>query len=209
MIIADLTHPIAPGMPVWPGDPQTSVRPAASVRQDGCSVAQVTLGTHCGTHMDAPAHVLEGGATLDQYPPQRFLGWAVTARCRGSEITAEDLAPVLDAAARTGFLLVCTGWDARWGSAGCFAGYPFFTPDAAALLAGSGVRCLGMDTPGPDDPSDPSLPVHRTLLGADILLIENLRGLVRLPEIPVRFHALPLALSGADGAPVRAAAYWE
>lgn len=209
MIVADLTRRMMPGMPVWPGDPPLTAVPAADAGRDGCAVTRVTLGTHCGTHMDAPAHVLPGGRTLDRFPPERFLGWAVTARSRGPQITEADLQPVLESAVRAGFLLVHTGWDVHWGDADCFTGYPPLTEGAAALLAGSGLRCLGLDTPGPDAPGDASLPHHRALLGADILLVENLRGLDRLPDVPVRFQALPLALAGADGAPVRAVAYWE
>ena len=80
MIVADLTRRMMPGMPVWPGDPPLNAVPAADAGRDGCAVTRVTLGTHCGTHMDAPAHVLPGGRTLDRFPPERFLGWAVTAR---------------------------------------------------------------------------------------------------------------------------------
>ena len=74
MRVLDLSHPIHAGMPVYPGTPRPGVAPANTIAEHGFAERLLTLSSHTGTHMDAPAHLLEGGRTLDSYPPDRFVG---------------------------------------------------------------------------------------------------------------------------------------
>jgi kynurenine formamidase len=104
------------------------------------------------------------------------------------------------------FLLLNTGWDGKWGSKGYFSGFPVLTPEAAEFLAESGLKGLGVDAVSVDPAGAEDLFVHRTLLGAGMLIVENLRGLGELPAFGFTFVCAPLPLSGADGAPVRALA---
>ncbi len=194
MNLLDLTWPLADGSPVFPGDPPVRL---ADAGVPGCRVTRLSLGSHAGTHIDAPAHVFPGGRTLEQYPPARFAGTAAVLASPGD----------LDRAAGADFLLVRTGWDRRWGAPDYFTAYPPLDPGLAAAIAAGGFRGVGLDTPGPDRPD--ALDCHRLLLGADVLILENLRRLDRLPPGRFRLWALPLAVAGADGAPVRAVAYWE
>ena len=214
---ADLTHPLTTDMPVYPGDPEVLVDEALTIQTDGCSVRSLHLGSHSGTHVDAPAHVIAGGRTIDQVTPEELMGDAVV-------VQLPDLAPeqlideeMLGEALRSGpenlptILLLATGWDRFWGSDD-YLRHPVLTEDAASFLVAGGVQVLGVDMASPDGSgSADSLVAHEVLLGADRLIIENLRGLADLPR-HVEFTALPLSIAGGDGAPVRAVAkaptYW-
>lgn len=224
-MIHDLTHPIESGTPVYPGDPSVSVEPHARMDEDGYRTSALSLGTHSGTHVDAPAHTEPNGKTLDELGVGAFRFDAAVIDCTDvgarSAITRTDLEtadPPTDADA----LLLQTGWDDHWGT-DRYHDHPFLAPGAAKWLADAGYH-VGLDTFSPDptppvendgDGTDaepasvaPGVPAHHALLGADRLVIENLRGLDRLPR-RVTLHAYPLAVVDADGAPVRAVALVE
>ena len=71
--IVDLTHPITDGMPVFPGDPAVSFE---HMHVGGYGITELRLGTHVGTHLDAPGHCIAGGRTLDRIPLEALVGWA-------------------------------------------------------------------------------------------------------------------------------------
>lgn len=204
MRLLDLSHLITPGMPVWPGDPEVALLPAASTATHGYNLLSIHLGSQTGTHVDAPFHVDDALPTLDQLPLERFTGPAVVADLRGQEgaIRAEDL-DELDL--RQGaVLLLCTGWSQYWGTPR-YAEHPWLDPTAARLLLGTGVRTVGIDAPSVDRPGDPTLPTHHLLARAGAVIAENLTNLDAVPA-GAQIWLLPLPLAGADGAPVRAVA---
>lgn len=198
----DLTHRLDDSTPVYPGDPPVELRPHATHEADGYRVTRVSLGSHAGTHVDAPAHTEPDGATLDAFPPERFSFDArlvdLRARSAGARIGVDDL-PSVDC----DLLVLRTGWDVHWGT-DRYADHPALTPAAAARCADEGYD-VGLDAPSPDPRGSADLPAHRALLGANRLLLENLTNLDDLPR-RFRLHAYPLALADADGAPVRAVA---
>lgn len=198
----DLTHRLDDSTPVYPGDPPVELRPHATHEADGYRVTRVSLGSHAGTHVDAPAHTEPDGATLDAFPPERFSFDArlvdLRARSAGARIGVDDL-PSVDC----DLLVLRTGWDVHWGT-DRYADHPALTPAAAAQCADEGYD-VGLDAPSPDPHGSADLPAHRALLGANRLLLENLTNLDDLPR-RFRLHAYPLALADADGAPVRAVA---
>lgn len=198
-------------MPVFPGDPAVSLEPVCTWEADGCRVTRLNLGSHAGTHLDAPRHVLPDGATLDALPPEHWIGQAVVADCTGcaAVISASDLEPAFSFAGRANMLLLRTGWDRLWGAPAYFERYPVLSREAVERILAGPWRLVGMDCPGPDAPDDAALPNHRALLGAGVLILENLRGLSQLPANPVHLSALPLAWAAADGAPARTIATWE
>ena len=211
MKIVDLTRPLDAGMPVFPGDPEVSLTPVCAVEDDGCRVTRLTLGSHAGTHLDAPRHVLPGGASLDALPPSSFAGKAVVADCTGcgAVIPAAALESALARAGDADMLLLRTGFDRLWGTPEYFTGCPALSREAVAAILRGPWRLVGMDCAGPDAWGNHALSNHRALLRAGVLILENLRDLARLPEEPVPFFALPLAWAGADGAPTRAIAILE
>ncbi|WP_432520682.1 cyclase family protein [Kineococcus sp. SYSU DK006] len=201
--LVDLSRPVGPGTPVLPGDPAFAAEPALTLEREGVRVARLVLGTHTGTHVDAPAHVHPDGATLDELPLELFCGPAAVIGVEGVErIGPEHLA----AAAGAATVLLRTGWDTRAGTAEEFA-HPFLTGAGARALRAAGVRTVGIDTASVDAPG--RLEAHRVLLGTRAdpgVLVENLRGLAGLPA-EVGFSAFGWALRGGDGSPVRAVAH--
>ncbi len=202
----DCTHPIESGMPVYPGDPAVSVEPAATQERDGYRVSELRLGTHAGTHVDAPSHTEPDGKTLGAYPVERFRFDARVVDVRGygaREAIPPSAVPETDADG----LLFHTGWDEHWGTER-YVDHPYLAPATARRCADEDFD-VGLDTLNPD-PTEPrgeepeGVPAHRALLGNECLVVENLRGLARLPEC-VTFSVYPLAVD-ADGAPVRAVA---
>ncbi|MBN1196712.1 MAG: cyclase family protein [Candidatus Aminicenantes bacterium] len=206
MKIVDLTHPLETGMPVYPGTPAVEVEPLATVDAQGFRETRLSFTSHTGTHVDAPAHMLDGGRRLEDYPPETFMG---TARCLSlgdKALSVDRLKRFFAAEPRCDFLLLYTGWDRLWGKDNYFSGYPIIEPAAAKWLSRSSLRGIGMDSPSPDSPESVDYPAHRILLENGILLIENLRGLERLPEKGFDLAVFPLLITGSDGAPARAIA---
>lgn len=201
MEIFDLTLPLRPGMPVYPGDPEVRFTRFRDHQADGYQVTGLSLGSHSGTHLDAPRHFFPAGATLGDYGIERFVRPGVVLDCRPPDgatdaswsIDAAYLAErlQLDPLPEGGFVLLWTEGA-------------LLTVDAALLLLEAGASMVGTDSPSLD--ADPH-PVHRLLLGHGILLAENLHGLGMLGPGRVTCAFLPLASVDADGAPVRAVAW--
>lgn len=218
MRVIDLTHPVATGMPVYPGDPEVRIDRALSVSDDGVEVARLELGSHSGTHIDAPSHSIPGGRTVDQLPLDMLVGSALVLRpqvradaeIRPEHVVLPDRLP--------GIVCIATGWD-RWFSADGFLRgeaqrHPWIALGLAEELWRRGGRVLGVDTLSPDRSASEGeggqplqLPVHEFWLGAGGVIVENLTRLDQVPVEP-QMSLLPLRLSGVDGSPVRAIA-WE
>lgn len=210
--VVDLSWPVRPGMPAFPGDPPMRLKSVGELCLQGFRAHVAELPTHCGTHMDAPAHVLAEGPLLSELPVERFAGPGVVLDLRGrpnAAIDEADLAPHMEdiAAAAPAFVLLRTGDEGRFGEAAYFAQGAHLTPGAAEMLAGlaaGGLSGVGLDAASPDAPGDVDLPAHRALLGAGVLIVENLRNLAALPPRGLTFLCAPVL--GVDGSPVRALA---
>jgi arylformamidase len=192
----DLTRPLGPDTGVYPGDPPVRFRTHADYA-DGYRVTEVWMGTHAGTHVDAPAHFLPGAVTVDALPLNHLVGPA----------RVIDFASPSCSFGPGERLLVRSGWGARWGQPDYFEAFPGVPAELAERMVSAGIVLLGLETPSlhPDHAEDGRL--HRLLLGAGIVIVENLANLDQLPE-QVFLTVLPLPLEGLDGAPCRAAA-WE
>jgi kynurenine formamidase len=232
-VLVDLSHPMHSGMRVYPGDPAVTIETALTVQSDGVNVLSVHIGSQSGTHVDAPVHVRDGLATLDDLPLDRFVGPAALVDVRGRPARARLEPDVLDGVAdRLGagvVVLFVTGWDAHWDNgsqsrAGAYLGHPWPTPQTAQRLVDAGVLTVGIDalsvdrTPAPGEPADlpealaaATMPTHQVLAAAGCVIAENLRGLDALlahqdAGADIEVSLLPLRLAAADGAPVRAVA---
>ncbi len=207
-MILDLSHPIAPGMSLFPGTPGPGISPISGLAADGYLEHSLLLTTHTGTHLDAPAHILAGGAAVSDLPLDRFAGPALLldVRGRGPAITSEVLEPFLPRLAGKEFALLHTGWGRKWGDPAYLAGWPLLTGGAAQMLADLPLKGVGVDALSLDEAGSRELPIHRLLLGKGVVIIENLADLDLLPRPEFNFLCLPLPLPGADGSPVRAAA---
>jgi arylformamidase len=175
------------------------------------SVTTFTLCTHMGTHVDAPAHFIPGGKTLQDYSVDRFISSAVVwsiPSASDQPIDVKDLQAAHPHASPGEAVLLSTGWESKWGT-NEYRRHPYLSEDAAAWLIDHGVATVGMDLMTPDAPvaSRPegfSFPVHHRLLGAEVLIIENMTGLRALRGLRIELHAVPLRICAEDGAPVRA-----
>ncbi|GAA4910968.1 cyclase family protein [Nonomuraea thailandensis] len=201
MTLLDLSAPIETGMPVYPGDPEVSVGPALTAARDGVNVLSLHLGSHSGTHVDAPFHLDDSLPTLDELPLERFHGPAVVVDARGlgagSAIGPERFEHIDPEV----IVLVATGWP--FGA----RDHPFLSAQAAALLAGRGVRTVGIDALSVDPTPADAFPAHEALLRAHAVIAENLYGLDRLiGEREIEVSMFPLRIAGGDGSPVRAVA---
>lgn len=196
-------------MPVFPGAEPPVFRTAGSIDEVGYAEKRITLSSHTGTHLDAPAHLIKGSKTLDLLPTGQFYGMAFLLNLTdlvNRIIGIEKLEPHRAAINQNEFLLVHTGWSRYWGRAEYFSDYPVLSPDAADWLGGLGLKGVGLDTVSADEFDAAGLPVHRILLGYDTLIIENLTNLDRLDDDRFVFSCFPLYLEDADGSPARAVA---
>ncbi|KIK61127.1 hypothetical protein GYMLUDRAFT_59086 [Collybiopsis luxurians FD-317 M1] len=215
----DLTHLLDPdNISLYPDDPAFKCCPIATVSNDSYSVHSLSLGSHTGTHIDAPSHFIEGGITIDEVPleqttDRKAIAVDLTYKKGGEKITwEEDLADKLAALSvnlEGLVLLLYTGWSKYWGTPTYTESYPFLDRRAAEQLLFRGIKTIGMDTLSPDQIDGPEgYGVHNSILGAGGLLVENLNNLSALVEgetvAEVMVSFVPLSLKGCDGSPVRA-----
>lgn len=209
MRVVDLSHAIAPGMPVWPGSRGPESTPVATIGRDGFAERRLCFSSHAGTHLDAPSHLFDDGKGLDSYEAGWFVGKALVvdvSTAAGGIIGRGLLEPWLGRIPAEGYLLLRSGWSRFWGSAAYDSGYPVLDTTMADALAGIPFRGVGIDCPSFDLPSSSDLPVHRRLLGSGLLLVENLTALHLLPDSGFTISVLPLPVSDAEACPTRAVA---
>lgn len=214
MKVIDLTHTISADMPVYPGTEQPRLTPANSYEKDGFKETLLSLYSHTGTHADPPAHLFAGRTTLDAMPVSQFVGKALVINCRGLKegqaITMRQLEPVRQKAEKADFLLFDLGWDSRWGKPEYYGDYPCIDDEVLDFILNTGKKGIGFDVIGVDPISDADLPRHKKLFAEhDIINIENLAALDKCGSELFWFFALPLKWANADGAPIRAIAFFE
>jgi arylformamidase len=205
--IIDLSHVIQEGMPVYPGTDPPRLKQSARVRDDGFNELRIEITTHTGTHIDAPAHLINGGKTLDSFSAGQFTGKACIISCTNLKtVSREIIESSLDGKTLPDFLIFRTGWERYWGEADYFRGFPVPDPEAAEYMSSLPLKGVGVDAPSFDPYGSTDLPNHLLILGKEILLIENLCNLHNLPEY-FTFCCLPLRIKDADGSPARAMAF--
>ena len=157
--------------------------------------------------MDAPAHFYNGVPTIEQVPLEQCIGPAALVDVRKigprGEISPADLATCEEAIKATGKVVFWTGWSSRWGQHDYFDDYPVLERSTPRWLVERGVHLVGIDTPSPD--RDPH-PVHYILLGANMVIVENLTGLEQIGRDVFELIVVPLPLKGLEASPVRAIA---
>jgi kynurenine formamidase len=206
-MIYDLTHTLTSGISHFPGDPEPRVEPIISTPPWQVSVLQV--GSHSGTHIDAPLHYLPHGRGIGEYDLERFIRPGVVVDARGYEDDQPIGAGVLEGytIAPGACLVLRTGWEAYWGNERYFR-HPYLSDDLAGALVARGVTLLAIDALNVDTTPVEGASVHDRLLRADVLIVENLCGLGQLTSATGYIFAfLPLALGHLDGAPIRALAW--
>jgi arylformamidase len=205
MKIVDLTQPMANEMPVMAGIPAPQFRDLADVATDGYAMSQYTFINHTGTHVDAPAHQIAGGATLDEIPLDRLVTDALTIDLTAHPPGAVCLSDLgdLPARVRPGDLVLFRSDNAQnWGTDAYWHGWCYPDAGAAQALIDGGVSGIGFDGPSADPVDSEDYPLHRLWLGAGKIIIENLASLAELPG-RCRIVVAPLKVRGANGGPAR------
>lgn len=200
----DISLPITPDLVVYPGDPAIRFEPHARIEDgDDANVTRLALGSHTGTHVDAPRHFFPEGRTVDELPLERLVGPALVVEVAPGvrAIGAAELraAGVADATR----VLLRTGNAELLGRRGFEEDFAHLTEDGARYLLESGVELVGIDYLSVEAFDAPEPVVHRTLLENEVVIVEGL-DLRSVPAGRYELLCLPLRLAGLDGAPVRA-----
>ena len=193
---------LKPGVPSYPGNPEFELQPIKRIADGGSSnVSRLVLGTHTGTHVDAPKHFFDGGAGVDALALDLLIG-----RCRIIDllhrggITEDHLAA---AGLREDLrVLLRTPNSALWNSDGFHEDYTYLTEGGARYLVEQGVKVVGVDYLSVEQFHKAGAPAHHVLLGAGVIVIEGL-NLSDAEAGQYEMYCLPLRIEGADGAPAR------
>ena len=214
--MVDLSFLLHDGMTTYPvpWSPPFEVTQLGRHGIEGRESRKITMGTHTGTHVDAPRHFIPGGATIDQLPVDVFVGPATivdfTFAQPLQELQVADFEKALGGR-KVDRLIMRFDWSDHWGTLKYYTQQPYLSDAAAEWVVARGVRLLGMDTPQADSPkngrgAERDSPVHKILLGAGIIKLEYLTNLRQLKSKEIELIALPLLIRDADGAPVRCVA---
>jgi arylformamidase len=206
----DLSHTIEHGMITYRGLPAPLIcdylsrEASRQLYAEGTEfhIGRIDLVANTGTYLDSPFHRYADGKDLSELPLDSLAGLAgVVVRCEAMAITREAFAG-LDLRGKA--VLVQTGWDRHWRTDAYFEDHPFLTEEAALHLKEAGVKLVGIDSYNIDDTRGGTRPVHSTLLGAEIPIVEHMTGLAGLPDTDFRFYAVPPKIKGFSTFPVRA-----
>lgn len=208
----DLTQTIKNGMTVYIGDAVPRISSFKRLEEDGVNLSVLTLGSHTGTHVDAPVHYVKGGMGVDRLPVETFVGEATVLNFSGIRagggITAADLQEHSAEVARGDIVLLYTGLSRKWGNPTARKTITYVGGDAAHWLVKREVKAVGIDYLSVERFGAKVPVAHITLLSHGIPIIESLnRNLSRLVGRRVLFLCLPIKIGGCDGAPARAIAY--
>ena len=202
--VYDISLSLRARMPVYPGEATPLLEPTSQMeRGDSYNVSRLTVGTHTGTHIDAPRHFLPDGASVEQIPVDVLVGPALVVEMGvEQEITAADLEA---AAIPTGTdrLLFKTRNSRLLDDEDFRRDFVYLTLDAARWLVGRGVHLAAIDYLSIEQMDAQPNIVHQTLLEAGVVIVEGV-DLRRVAPGPYLLACLPLKIEGADGSPVRA-----
>jgi arylformamidase len=196
----DVTVPLTAGMPVWPGEPGpvlTSLERIAA--GDPANVTRLSLGSHTGTHVDAPRHFIDGTATVEALPLETLCGPSRVVRVDDDvSVQRRHLEPH----AGVDRILLQTRNGGLWEKGGFQKDFVYLDPDAADWLVEHRVRLIGIDYLSIEQFHSLDYRTHHTLLAAGIIIVEGL-DLRRIVPGDYNLWCLPLKVVGADGAPCR------
>jgi arylformamidase len=202
MPLLDVSLPLDARLPIWPANPPFDLTPEKQISAGASSnVSRLTLGTHTGTHVDAPRHMIDGAPTLDQLPLDALIG--------PGRVVAVDTDRAIeprhvdgDALQGSTRVLFKTRNSTFWGTPEFRTDFVFLSEAAARALVDAGVRLVGIDYLSVEEYRKPGAPAHKALLSAGVVIVEGL-DLSSAEPGPYDVFCLPIRVSGADGAPAR------
>jgi len=205
MTIVDVSVPLHDAMTVYRGNPPVRIRPVMTLRKEGVNLSELCLGSHTGTHVDAPSHFVKGAKGIDRLELQPFIGqaWVADLRRVKSGITADDLrkARIPPGSRR---LLLRTSNSRWWHPARAFrTDFVYLAPDGADWMVERGIELVGIDYLSIEGYAVPGAPTHKRLLGAGIPILEGL-DLFNVRPGRWQMAALPLRIVNGDAGLTRA-----
>ena len=212
-LLIDVSHAVEHGMITYKGLPAPIICDYLSREASRAlyaagtefQIGKIEMVGNTGTYLDSPFHRFADGkdlATLDLATLADLDCVVVRAVARSTRVITPDAFAGLELRGKA--VLVHTGWDRHWRSDQYFEGHPFLTAETAQLLVDVGATLVGIDSYNIDDTADGRRPVHTSLLGAEIPIVEHLCGLQHLPDQGSRFFAVPVKVKGFGTFPVRA-----
>jgi arylformamidase len=205
----DLTQLIYPEMPTYPGEPQPEFQPLFKLGKDKVNVTKLIMGSHTGTHLDAPRHFISDGNSVDKIPLQKFIGQAVildmSTKSIGEGITNVDLDTYSKIVKAGDIILLYTGTSDHWNSdKNIRQNFTYLEPSAAEWIVNHEIKCIGIDSFSVEKYGFKDGIAHKILLSNKIIIIENLNSnLKKCLGNRMFIVCLPLFLEGIDGSPAR------
>jgi arylformamidase len=203
MPIYDVTLPLGPATPLYPGDPPFVMEMYRRLATGASSNnSRLAMGSHNGTHIDAPLHFIDGGLSIDQIPPEALVGPCVLADCGDADSITADVLKRLNLAGRKRILFRTK--NSEWIGKRFQEPFIGFSADGAKYLAQLGPVLIGIDSPSLDPRGTPGHPAHMAILGSGKIMgaIEWL-NLAGLETGDYEIFCGPLPVVGAEGAPCR------
>jgi len=210
----DLTLTISESIPSFPGSPSPQFLPWSTIKDDDYNLELLFLSSHTGTHLDAPYHFENNGAKIHQVPVTRLIGKGLLIKIKkvkDQTITKKDL---LEFERKNGNIknfssvIFFTDWQKNLNKKFYFTNNPGLSKSAADYLVSKKINLVGIDSPSIDLGRNKSFVAHKIFAKNNILIVENLSNLEKIPTLDFEFIILPLKLKDATGSPVRAIAIY-
>jgi kynurenine formamidase len=211
-MLIDLSHTVEAGVVTYKGLPAPIICDYLSREASRkfyapgteFQIGKIEMVANTGTYMDSPFHRYADGKDLSELRLEQLAGLSAVKVSAGNahSISAAHFTSLRDLAGKA--VLVETGWSRHWKTDRYYEGHPFLTEDAARFLADAGVALVGIDSHNIDSTEDGRRPVHSTLLRRDILIVEHMTALDRVPDAGFKFSAVPVKVKGFGTFPVRA-----
>lgn len=209
--LIDLSHIIFDGLVTYKGLPAPIIcdylsrENSRGFYEEGTEfqIGKIEMVTNTGTYIDCPFHRFEQGKDLSQIALEQCAELeAITINAKDTTAIGPEYFEGKEISGKA--VLVYTNWARHWNMPAYFEGHPYLTTEAALFLKEAGVKLVGIDSHNIDNTQGKSRPVHTTLLGAEILIVEHLCNLDKLPAKGYIFNAVPPKVKGAGTFPVRA-----
>ena len=210
----DLTLEISKSIPSFPGSPSPQFLRWSTIKDDKYNLELLFLSSHTGTHLDAPYHFTESGSKIHQIPISRLIGKALLIKIRkskGQKITKKDLVEFERKNGKIrdfGSVVFFTDWQKNSKEKFFFTNNPGLSKSATEYLISKKLNLVGTDSPSIDLGKDNFFTSHKILAENNVLIVENLVNLEKIPVLEFEFMVLPLKLRNATGSPVRAIAVY-
>lgn len=208
----DLTLTISNSIPSFPGSPSPQFLPWSSLKEEGYNLELLFLSSHTGTHIDAPYHFTPNGTKIHQIPVNRLIRNALLIKIKKGKDQSISKRDLLDFERKNGTIknfssvVFFTNWQKNLNKKYYFTNNPGLSKSAGKYLASKKINLVGIDSPSIDLGKDKSFSSHKIFAENNVLIVENLSNLEKIPSRRFNLIVLPLKLKDATGSPVRAIA---